>query len=415
MRHRVDRDKHVAGLRMLESRIKRRSRECRKNPRPGTHGVVRDVEPQHGEQSVPLIFSAENSLRDVTASAGLRSGIPECPPLHAQMHHKCQHRQSPKRFGRQSARKIGQHCRDIRRSRSRDRPQGRKFCEHRGHSSGGLHTVICNRNDDGHLQHKLKQVGPQYSPEPAQRNIKSRERNQEENADGQTRVFALAEHRSYDAGHRLGHPTEDQAIHQHAKVNRAKSSQKCCRFSRITHFSELHISEQPRALPNPREKKYRHHSRRQKAPPQPVPCNSLRVNQAGDDERSIRGKRRRHHGRSRQPPRHLTPRDEIFFGVATRPAPKKKSEQERQQQISEDYGPIEQRQRHEAVFPYFCRTGTRLSRVCCSATSSRTDKSVCPAKGCLVSSQLASVSNKNPSCGSACATCWSTMRAAIPN
>jgi len=31
-------------------------------------------------------------------------------------------------------------------------------------------------------------------------------------------------------------------------------------------------------------------------------------------------------------------------------------------------------------------------RVCCSATSSRTDKSACPTKGCLVSSQLAGVS-----------------------
>ena len=58
---------------MLQTGIQRRGSQRREDPGPGAQRVVRDVEPQHGKQAVPLIARAENSLRDVASTARLRA------------------------------------------------------------------------------------------------------------------------------------------------------------------------------------------------------------------------------------------------------------------------------------------------------------------------------------------------------
>ena len=209
------------------------------------------------------------------------------------------------------------------------------------HSSGSFHAVIRNRNHDRHLQHELKQVGPQYAPEPAERNIKSRERNQKENANRQARGLTLAQRGAHDARHRLGHPAQDQTIHQQTQIDRAKSTQKRRGLSGVAHFGKLHIGEQTRTPPQPGKQEHGHHSRRQKAPPEPVPRYALRVDQTRHHQRRIRRKRRGDHRRPCQPPRDLSPRYKIILRAPARTPPEIDSEQHHQQEVSGDHGPIE--------------------------------------------------------------------------
>ena len=146
--------------------------------------------------------------------------------------------------------------------------------------SGSFHAIVGDGDHDGHLQHELKQIRPQDAPQSAERNVKSGERNQKKNADGQAGRFAFAEHRPDDAGHGLGHPAQDQAVHQQAEIDGAKSAQECRGLSGVAHFRELHVGEQARTPPQARKQEHGHHSRRQKTPPQPVPGDALRVDEA---------------------------------------------------------------------------------------------------------------------------------------
>ena len=164
---------------------------------------MRDVEPQHGKQSLPLVARAENPLRDVSAAARLRSRIPERPPLHAEIHAESNHRQSPECFAGEALRKIrkkpericaaifGAQCGDL--------------ADHRVHAAGGLHGVLGDADHDGHLQHELKQVRPQHAPKPAQRNVKARERNQKENANDQRQAVSAGKYRAKNSCKACGH------------------------------------------------------------------------------------------------------------------------------------------------------------------------------------------------------------------
>src|SRR5215813_10664418 len=72
--------------------------EADKYPWPGTQRVMRNVEPQHGEQSLLLVFGAKDALSDVSAAAGLSSGIPERPPLQSEKDKQRDHGKSPPSF-----------------------------------------------------------------------------------------------------------------------------------------------------------------------------------------------------------------------------------------------------------------------------------------------------------------------------
>ena len=64
------------------------------DPRPRPKCIMRDVEEQCGADRVLLVSGREHALRDVTAAAGLRSGVVRRPPLHGQGH---EHDRNPDR------------------------------------------------------------------------------------------------------------------------------------------------------------------------------------------------------------------------------------------------------------------------------------------------------------------------------
>src|SRR5580704_13279832 len=139
---------------MREAGIQNDGRERGENPGPGTQRVVRYVEPQHRKQSLALVARAENPLRDVTAAAGLRSWIPEGPPLHAEVHAKSDNGQCPERF-------TGKTLREIRKKRERIGAaifgtQRGDLADHRAHAAGGSYGVPGDGDDDAHFQDELK-------------------------------------------------------------------------------------------------------------------------------------------------------------------------------------------------------------------------------------------------------------------
>ena len=128
---------HVSGLGMLQPRIEDDDRQPGDDPRPRTNRVMRDVEPQHRQQSLLLITRAEDALRDVAATTGLRSRIPEGPPLQSEIHQEVRDRHHPQSLGGNAARKLRQEAQRIGGVRSRtslDVPQTfhhRRSCRRR--------------------------------------------------------------------------------------------------------------------------------------------------------------------------------------------------------------------------------------------------------------------------------------------
>ncbi len=120
----------------------------------------------------------------------------------------------------------------------------RQFLQHLRHAADSMHSVPRNTNHNGHLQHKLKQIGPQHAPETSERNVNPREWHKEENANRQRLRIADAHRRTDDVHHGFGNPTEDQTIHQQSEIYRAETAQKCGSFSAIAEFGELHVGDQ---------------------------------------------------------------------------------------------------------------------------------------------------------------------------
>ena len=338
-------DQHVRVFRLLYMRIKDHRGQGGQDPRPRTQCVVRDVEPQHGEQAVPLIACAEDPLRDVTPAAGFRSGIPESPPLQPEIDHKRQDRQRPERLRRQRPRKIRKECRDITRVVSRRHAHLRKFPHQAAHAANRRHTVPGHSDHNSHLQHELEEVGPKHAPQSTQCHVDSRERHQEQNTNGQRGTLADSQRRGDDAGHCLGHPAENQAIHQQAQVQCAKAPQKSRGLAGIADFGELHVRQQPRPPPQAREEKHRHHAGGKEAPPKPVARNPLPVDESRDHQRRVRSERRRHHARSRQPPRHAAAGNKIIFRALPGTPAEVKSQKKRDEEVAADGQPVEERER----------------------------------------------------------------------
>ena len=97
-------------------------------------------------------------------------------------------------------------------------------------------------------------------------------------------------------------PADDQAVHEDAEVQCPEATQKSGRLACITQLDELRIGNDFRAPPQAGKEEDGHHAVEKKAPPEPVAGNSLSRHQACDRQRSVGGKGRGHHGRTRQPP-----------------------------------------------------------------------------------------------------------------
>ena len=181
---------HIRGLRVRKAGIQNNHRECRENPRPRTHRVVRDVEPQHRKQTVAFVARAENPLRDVAAATGLGSRIPKRPPLHSEINREGDYRKRPHRLESERAGKIGEERGGVRSGRPCCRLHRREFRKHEVHPANCVDCIPGDGDDNRHLEHELKKVGPQHAPKPAQRHVKSGERNQKEDANPQGGCFA---------------------------------------------------------------------------------------------------------------------------------------------------------------------------------------------------------------------------------
>src|SRR5205807_7989427 len=95
-----------AGCEAAVRRIERKGDESSDDPWPGAQSVVRDVEPESCAEGIFFVFGGENSLRDVAAAAGLRTGIPTAPPLDAEEEGEGDERNRPKGFAGEAVRKV---------------------------------------------------------------------------------------------------------------------------------------------------------------------------------------------------------------------------------------------------------------------------------------------------------------------
>src|ERR1700733_12092456 len=127
-------DHHVTGFGMGEAGIKNNRGKSSENPGPWTQRVVGDIEPEHGKQALAFVARAENSLGDVTAAAGLGAGIPESPPLDAEINGEGDVGKEGERIG---AAVGGAHRVDL--------------GNHVAHAAGGFYGVVGDGDDDSHL------------------------------------------------------------------------------------------------------------------------------------------------------------------------------------------------------------------------------------------------------------------------
>ena len=77
--------------------------------------------------------------------------------------------------------------------------------------------------------------------------------------DGQ-HEWRAAESGADDAGHGLGDPSEDDAVHQQAEIDGAEAAQECGGASAVTQLGKLHVGEKSAAAPEAREEKDGHHA-----------------------------------------------------------------------------------------------------------------------------------------------------------
>src|SRR6266702_914741 len=232
---------HVAGFGMGESGAKNDDAEGGHDPRPGADGVVSDVEPEHTEQTLALVAGGENALGNVASAAGFGSGIPEGPPLQTDVDEEGGDGDGPEHFSGETGGKTGEKRERV---AGGGRAHGRQSSNQRRHAANGADGVEGDGDDDRHLEDELEEVSPEDSPEAAEGDIESGEGDEEEDAEGKRGAIGrgpdaaegrdpmadvLEKRRAAkgggdDAGHGLGDPSEDDAVHEKAEIDGAESA-----------------------------------------------------------------------------------------------------------------------------------------------------------------------------------------------
>src|SRR5262249_11139265 len=85
---------------------------------------------------------------------------------------------------------------------------------------------------------------------------------------------------------------------------------------------------------------------RQECPPNPVPRNSLRIDEASDQQGSVGSKSCGHHRGAGQPPRRFAARHEVVFRTFCRTSAKINSQNESNREVANDGRPVEEREGH---------------------------------------------------------------------
>ena len=326
-----------------------------------------DVEPQSCAERIFFVFRAEHALRYVAAATGFRSGIPASPPLHRQVKTKCNDRQCPQGIGgpaEMEGRKEGENrTGGLSRLTHHAIHVGQLDFEH-GQAAKFGDGDPREHDDHGHLQNKLEQIGDQHAPEAADEGVNAGEGDEDQDADQQRGVRGcsqgvmqenvaadgnlqhasggdgVAEQNRGDADHGFDHPAEDQAIHQRAKINGAKTTQEGGRLAFVAELDKFHVGKDFRAAPISGKEKNGHHAAETLRPPQPVAGDSVFSYQASDKQRSVGGKSGGYHGGARKPPGNISSRYEKFFG-APRGAPAViQTDQQIEEQVGGDYDPV---------------------------------------------------------------------------
>jgi len=73
-----------------------------------------------------------------------------------------------------------------------------------------------------------------------------------------------------DVDHGLGDPPQDEAVHEQAEIDGFESAQKGGGLAAIANLDKLHVGEDLRTAPVPREEEHRQHTADAQAPPDPV-------------------------------------------------------------------------------------------------------------------------------------------------
>jgi len=219
-------------------------------------------------------------------------------------------------------------------------------------------------HNHGHFQDELKKVGDQNAPQPADERVNAGEWHEDEYADEQCSVFRAAERvlkqivtadtdrqnatlrdsvteqHGGDADHGFDDPAQNQAIHQRAQIQRAKTTQKRRGLATIAQLDKLHVRQNLRSPPISREEKHSHHAGEAQRPPQPVPGDSVLRHQPSHQQRSIRGERRGHHGSSGQPPGNIAAGNKEFLSAAGGAAAIIQADEEIEEKIDSDDDPV---------------------------------------------------------------------------
>jgi len=118
---------------------------------------VQEIEQQGRSHRVFLILGREHTLRDVSAAAGLRAGIPDIPPLHRDRQNQHGHQgRKPALSGREH-RHVRLHLR-----------LGEELLQRSDASYvGGFDGVNCGKNRADHGDRILVEIGPDRAGESA--------------------------------------------------------------------------------------------------------------------------------------------------------------------------------------------------------------------------------------------------------
>ena len=258
----------------------------------------------------------------------------------------------------------------------------------RGHAAEFCDGDPCEDDDHGHFEGKLEKVGDEHAPKTADEGVNSSERNEQQDANQERGVFrsaegvmqklvaaereledaalgdGVAEENGGDADHGFDDPAEDEAVHQRAEIESAKTAEECGGLALVTKLDKFNVGEDFGAAPIAREEKNGHHATEALRPPEPVTGNAVFCDEAGDEERRVGGESCGDHGSAGEPPGNVAAGDEKFLGAAGGAAAIVKTDEQIEEQVGGDDDPVDGGKDHFSLYSMrraICWFARRLS------------------------------------------------------
>ena len=269
-------------------------RKCDNQPRPCAKRIVQKVEEDRRACRVALVLRREHPLRDKSAAARLRAGIPRRPPLHRKRknHHR-HHRGTP--AGVRSRRDKRQPRLDRRVREERSKRSARAV------HAACIHGKPGNCNRSGHGDDILVEVRPDRPRQSAENRIKPDDRHGDQKRRQRGKP---EEHRAYLYGGE-GRRAHHNRVEEYAEVDCAKSAQEACGLAGVPQFVEAEVGVKASPPPQLRIDERRKHPRQEKRPPHPVAGNAMVADDVRYQVRRVARERTCDHRHSKKPPRHV--------------------------------------------------------------------------------------------------------------